>query len=167
MEVLDVLLRLIGAFYVFAGFFATKVTLTADFVDHAIASIEAAERPKVHRSRVYCLLLTSTLVLVGGLMLFVLLSGAQWVFLAGAIWQFAYIGYLAPRYYDLVDAPSPAGRRQTMNAFYIYCVATAIVLLAATLGRLRPLDEHAPFMLSVAAIGVAAYVIYVAQGLKR
>ena len=165
MEALDLLLRLIGAFYVFAGYFATKVTLTAAFADQARAAIENVPPARIPRQKALYLLVTSTLVLVGGLMLFLLIAGAQWVFLASAVWQFAYLNHFAPRYFDKEDAPTNAGRQQNLNAFFIYCAATAIVLLCAK--RLLPLDQHAPFLLSVTGILVAAHVLYVVSAFRR
>ena len=163
----EIPLRLVGAFYVFAGYFATRVTLMTAFTDNAAASISGVPPARMATLKAAWLLLTSTLVLAGGVLLALLINGAQWVFLVSVIIQFAYLFALAPRYFDKFDAPTASGRRQNVNAFFIYCSATFFVLWAAEGGYLRPIAAQPRQVLLLAVLAMLAHVIFVVRGLRR
>ena len=86
------------------------------------------------------LLSAAAMVLAGGVLLLAGLQLAAFVFIASAIGQALYIYVVAPRYFDVEDPPSAQGRRQTTNAFVLFCAATAFVAWAAWRGRLTPLE---------------------------
>lgn len=161
MDIIDGSLRLIGAFYAFAGYAATRAALTSLLVDRAIAAIGGKNLSRVEAAQSFWLLAAATLILIGGVALALLLHFSVWLFLASAAGQALYLFGLAPRIFDLEDPPPAAGRRQSQNAFAIYLIATAVVLWAASRGRLLPWHEVPAPLLAVAALGVAGHLAYV------
>ena len=117
IELTDVVLRVIGAFYAFAGYVATRSAMMSRFLDQAIAAI-AAQKPKPLETAQNALLLaTSALVLIGGVLLLAGIELAAWAFAISTLGQAAYIYYLAPRFFDAVDPVAAGGRRQTYGCF--------------------------------------------------
>jgi hypothetical protein len=167
MDLTDILLRLVGAFYAFAGVVASRVALTSHFLDRAISAIGGKPTPRAETLQFYWLLGSALLVLASGAALMLRIDIAAWVFLASALGQAAYILVLAPRSFDLHDPPDARGRRQTVNAFVVYSAATALVLWALATGRLLPWrDLPWPLAAGTAAavIGWVAYVGHLLNG---
>lgn len=162
MDFTDILLRLVGAFYVFAGVVASRVAVTSHFLDRAISAIGGKPTPRAETLQFYWLLGSAILVLAGGAALMLRIDIAAWAFLASALGQAAYILVLAPRYFDLYDPPDARGRRQTVNAFVVYSAATAFVLWALATGRLLYWRELSWPVAAVAAAAVLGWVAYVA-----
>lgn len=161
MDFVDLILRLIGAFYVFASFVAARVAATSLLLDRAIAAITLDKPARADVLKAYWLLAASVLLMAGGAALLVLLGLAVWAFLASALGQAVYLFYLAPRYFDAADPPDAAGRRQSTNAFVIYLVATACVVWAYGDGRLTRVSEAAWPALVIPAVLVVALLAYV------
>lgn len=167
MDGTEIALRLMGAFYVFAGYFATRATLMSLFMDRAIAAIGATKPEKAALARSYWLIGAAALVLAGGATLMALLDVSAWLFLASAVGQAAYLFVLAPRLLDAKDPPDEVGRRQSTNAFIIYLAATAFVMWALSAGKLESVGRAHP--LALAAVGAtllfyAGYVIRFLSG---
>jgi hypothetical protein len=163
MDPVEVILRLVGAFYAFAGVVATRAALTSHFVDRAIAAIGGTRAPRAETLQFYWLLGSAILVGAGGLALMLVMDIAAWLFLVSALGQAAYIGVLAPRYFDMHDPPDAGGRRQTVNAFVVYAAATALVLWALATGRLlgwRELPWPLPAAAGAALLGWLGHVAY-------
>jgi len=159
MDIIDVLLRLMGAFYVFAGYVASRATLTAMLVDRSIASLAAAPPTDAEGRRAGWLLAVAHLVLIGGVALLLTLNLASSIFVLGLILQGIYFAVLAPRYFDAIDTPSARGRKQSHNAFIVYGIATALVLWAHAAGRLHsPSDISAPLAAVMAGVLLACLV---------
>ncbi len=165
IELTDVALRIIGAFYAFAGFVATRAGLMSRFFDQAIAAISMQKTSTRENALNAWLLGAGGLVLIGGVLLLAGLQAAAWAFVASTIAQAAYIYYLAPRYFDVDDAPDAAGRQQTTNAFVIYAAATAFILWATWRGRLTPLPDASLTELIAVAAALLLYAGYVARAL--
>jgi hypothetical protein len=165
IELTDIVLRVIGAFYAFGGFVATRAGLMSRFLDQAIAAIAMQKPPAVERAQNAWLLANAALVLAGGVLLLAGLELAAWVFVLSTLGQIAYIYYLAPRFYDKDEAPDPEGRRGTSNAFVIYAAATAFILWAAYRGRLVGVDEATPPALVAVGGALLLYAGYVARAL--
>jgi hypothetical protein len=161
MDLTDILLRLVGAFYAFAGVVGSRVALTSHFLDRAISAIGGKPTPRAETLQFYWLLGSALLVLAGGAALMLRIDVAAWVFLASALGQAAYILVLAPRFFDLHDPPDARGRRQTVNAFIVYSAATAFVLWALAAGRLMPWRELPWPLAAVAAAAVIGWLAYV------
>jgi|GEM_PF-1773739 len=156
-------LRLVGAFYLFAGVVAVRAATMDRFLDQALAGLTLESTPQVEKLRGLWLLVASLLVGASGLALIMLSELALWLFLLSAAGQAAFLFYFAPRYFDVVDAPDPKGRRGSINAFLLYCVATAFVVIAAATGVLKNWEALPPFLseaVAVAFIGWVAVVVY-------
>ncbi len=165
IELTDIFLRVIGAFYAFAGFVATRAAMTSHFLDRAIAAIAAKKPSRMETAQTAWLLAASALVLAAGVLLLAGLELAAWVFAASALGQAAYIFFVAPYYFDREDPPDPRGRRQTTNAFVIFSAATAFVIWAAWRGRLTAIDEATTTELVAVAAALLLYAGYVVRGL--
>jgi hypothetical protein len=94
--------------------------------------------------------------------LMLLLDVAAWLFLLAAAGQAVYLFWLAPHWFDPIDPPDPAGRRQTTNAFVIYTAATAFVCWAALTGGLLSLQDVPWPWLAAAGAATAALAAYTA-----
>jgi hypothetical protein len=167
MDATDILLRLIGAFYAFAGVVASRVAVTSHFLDRAIAAIGGKPTPRAETLQFQWLLGSAILVLASGAALVLRIDLAAWLFLASALGQAAYILVLAPRYFDLHDPPDARGRRQTINAFVLYSAATAFVLWALATGRLLSWRELPWPLAAVAAAGLIGWIAYVGHLLRK
>jgi hypothetical protein len=163
----EISLRLIGAFYAFAGYVATRAGLTSHFIDRAIAAIAMKKTPRVETAQTVWLLSAAMIVLAGGVALMLLLDLAAWLFLASALGQAAYIYFVAPRYFDVENPPDEAGRKGSFNAFVLYSAATAFVLWAGYVGRLQSWHELPAPLLAVAVAAVAGHAGYVVWMLAR
>lgn len=161
----QIALAAIGAFYAFAGYVATRAALMSRLLDQAIAAIAAKKPSRTETAQSHWLLSAAALVLAGGVFLLFLVDIAAWFFLASAFGQALYLFYLAPRIFDVEDAPDPVGRRRTVNAFAIYLVATAFVLWSLSAGKLTRVADAGWPVLSLCAALIAAYVVYVARSL--
>lgn len=131
-------LRLIGAFYVFAGYVATRAALRSHVMDKATAAIGGKGLTTTEKAITAWHVSAATLVLAGGLALVLLSDATPWLFIASALGQAAYIYVVAPRWFDVEDPPDPRGRRQTTSAFVLYAGATALVVWANVQGHLIP-----------------------------
>lgn len=163
---IEILLCVVGAFYAFAGYVATRAALMSHFMDRAIAAIGATKPSFAETAQTGWLLASATLVLAGGLALAFLLDGAVWLFAASSIGQALYLTVLGPRYFDRVDPPDPRGRRQTTNAFVIYLAATAFVVWAGATGKLFPVSGLG-WLAAVPAAAFVAHVGYVVWTLRQ
>lgn len=165
----DVLIRLVGAFYVFAGVVATRAALTSRFADTVIAALDGNAASPVERYKSRWLIASSAVVFAGGVALFAGLDLARWLFLASAAGQAIYLFALAPHYFDRTesfgkhDPVDAQGRRQTTNAFVVYTAATLFVLWAGAVGRLIPLDAAPAWLLALAATAVVAFLGWIAR----
>ena len=165
IELTDVVLRIIGAFYAFGGFVATRAGLMSQFLDQAIAAIALKKPPHTETAQNAWMIATAALVLIGGVLLLAGLQFAAWVFVASSLGQAAYLYYVAPRFFDGENAPDGGGRRASTNAFVIYSAATAFILWAAYRGRLVTLDEASTPALIAVGAGLLLYAGYVARAL--
>ena len=165
IELTDVVLRVIGAFYAFGGFVATRAGLMSQFLDRAIAAIALKKPPRSETAQNAWLIATAALVLIGGVLLLAGLQLAAWVFVASCLGQAAYIYYVAPRFFDGENEPDGDGRRGSTNAFVIYSAATAFILWAAYRGRLLTLDEASTPALIAVGAALLLYAGYVARAL--
>ena len=165
VELTDILLRVIGAFYAFAGLVATRSAMMSRFIDQAIAAISLEKPKSVETARSVWMLGGAALVLIGGVFLLAGLELAAWTFAASALAQASYIYVVAPRYLDDEDPPDVQGRQQTTNAFFIYAAATAFILWAAYRGRLVGVGEASTPALVAVGGALLLYAGYVGKAL--
>jgi hypothetical protein len=167
LDGVDIALRLMGAFYVFAGYVASRSALMSSFLDRAIAAIGGSKPAGIEQAQTYWFLVSALVVLAGGVALMALLEAAAWLFVLSALGQAAYLTIVAPRVFDAVDPPDETGRRQTRNAFVIYLAATAFVLWALTTGRLDRWQDANPGVLAVVAAAILMHAGYIVWTISR
>ena len=163
MDLTDIALRLVGAFYAFAGVVATRAAIMSALLDSAIAKISMEKTPTAEMARSAWLFASAALVFVGGLALAAQIDAAQPLFVVSAIGQAAYLAALAPYYFDRADPPDASGRKGTINAFVLYLAATAFVLWAGSRGKLTAFADAPPAAIAVVATVLAAYFWYLAS----
>lgn len=164
MDATEIALRCIGAFYVFAGYVATRAALTSHVLDKAIAGIGGKGLSRIEIAITAWHLVASSLVMASGLAALLLLDFSRWLFLASALGQAAYIYVVAPIWFDAEDPPDLKGRRQTTNAFVIYSAATAFVFWAGYQDRLLDwgeIDLHWMLIAGAALVANGAYALWV------
>lgn len=157
MDLLDLLLRAVGAFYVFAGFVATRAATTSRFLDEAIAALGDGVPSAAETLKYRWHMVASAIVLGGGVALLLLLDVAPGLFALSSAMQAIYLLWVAPRYIDPHDEPDATGRAQTRNAFVVYLLATALVVWAASDGRLASLAATAWPALAAGGLVVLLY----------
>jgi hypothetical protein len=165
IDPIDLSLRLIGAFYVFAGLVAMRAQLTGHLIDRAIAAISLKPTPRPERLKMAWWLSASFVIFAGGVALMFLLKPASWLFLASALAQGIYFAALAPLYFDKTEPPDAAGRRSSINAFVLYTAATAYVVWADTTGHLSAVNEATPIALIIWATTSLAFVAHIGRHL--
>jgi hypothetical protein len=163
MDGTDIALRIIGAFYAFAGLVTARMGLTSNLVDHAIAAIAMQKPDRIEIHRTMWLLSLSTLTFSSGVCLMLMLEPAVWLFVLCALVQALYFVALGPYYFDATEPPDPLGRRRSINAFVLYCAATAFVVWAAYTGRLVPLANASGVLLGAATAAIALHVGYIVR----
>ena len=163
MDGTDIALRVIGAFYTFAGLVTARVALTSNLIDHAIAAIALKKPDRIEAHRTIWLLSQAILVFAGGVCLLLLLEPAVWIFAACTLLQALFFVALGPLYFDVPDPPDPVGRRRSINAFVIYGAVTLFVLWAAYTGRLIPIGNASGLLLGSAAAAIALHLGYIAR----
>ena len=165
VELTDIVLRVIGAFYAFAGVVATRSAMMSRFIDQALAAISLQKPKPAETARSVWMFAGAALVLAGGVFLLAGLKLAAWTFAASTLAQASYIYVVAPRYLDAEDPPDAQGRQQTTNAFVIYAAATAFIVWAAYRGRLAGVgDVSTPALVAVGG-ALLLYGGYVAKAL--
>jgi hypothetical protein len=163
MDGTDIALRVIGAFYIFAGLVTARAGLTSNLIDQAIAAIAMQKPDRIEIHRTIWLLSLSVLMFAGGVCLLLLLEPAAWIFALSAGVQALYFTVLGPLYFDAAEPPDPQGRRRSINAFVIYCAATLFVGWAAYTGRLIPIGDASDLLLGSAAAAIALHVGYIVR----
>lgn len=126
----------IGAFYVFAGFVVMRAMAMDRLMDQVLAALNSpTDAKEALRSKV--LSAGAFLTLASGLALAVLSALALPLFVANVAVQGGYLLW-AESALKPDGADEARGRRQTKNAFVIYCAAAAFVVWLAVQGGLRP-----------------------------
>lgn len=167
VELTDVALHVIGAFYAFAGLIGTRAGLMSLFFDKAIAAISMQKPSTPERVQSAWVIAMSGVIFLGGVLLLAGLEAAVWLFVLSTLAQAAYLYVIAPRYFDTGNPPDGAGRRQSTNAFIIYFAATAFVMWATWRGRLAAFGDlqQMPAMAIAVAAALLLYLGYVAKAL--
>jgi hypothetical protein len=163
MDGTEIALRIIGAFYAFAGLVAARVALTSNLIDRAISAISMQKPDRIETHRTTWLLSQSALIFAGGVCLMLLLEPAAWIFVAAALAQALFFVALGPLYFDAADPPDPQGRRSSINAFVIYGAATLFVVWAAYTGRLVPLANASGLLLGAAIAAIVLHLGYIVR----
>ncbi len=161
MDGFGIALRVIGAFYVVAGYFTARAALTSNLIDEAIAAISMKKTERVEKHRTIWLLSLSVLFFAGGVCLMLLLEPAAWLFAISALIQIFFFLFLGPYYFDVADPPPPEARQRSINAFVVFGAATLFTIWAAYTGRLTKLADASPLLWGSAAGAIALHLGYI------
>ncbi len=161
MDGIGIALRVIGAFYVIAGYFTARAALTSNILDQAIAAISMKKTERVETHRTIWLLSLSVLFFAGGVCLMLLLEPAAWIFGINALVQLCYFLVLGPYYFDAAEPPPPEARQRTINAFVVFVACTLFIAWAAYTGRLTGLSEAPPLLWGSAAAAIVLHLGYI------
>ncbi len=154
---------LLGIFYTFAGYMAARAVQKDALIDAALMAVSGRQRDRLDQERSLWLYAGAAVVGAGGLLLLAGSALAVPAFLLSCLLQGLHFLVLSPSRYDRLDPVDPAGRRQSLNAFVIYGLATLVVLWAALQGVLRlPGQGSAWPLLMVAAV----WLVLVLRGLR-
>ncbi|MCO5159007.1 MAG: hypothetical protein M9945_20110 [Aquamicrobium sp.] len=160
MDAIDVVFRLIGAFYVFAGWLGLRAILMDSVLDKALAALSAGKEDPSETRRRWILGASTVLIGASGAALLTMSSWALPLFVFCAASQAIWIGG-ARRFFIAPEDDDEAGRRQVRNAAILYgAVALGVVWLWGT-GRLLPWDE--PFGVvgtALTAAGLGLWFVY-------
>jgi hypothetical protein len=126
--------RGMGVFYVVAGLFALRQVLINWRMERMVAAVLPSS--PTERAADVMLAMGSVLVLASGLALMMLQPWAVLAFLACWGAQAAYLLW-AQRWHRPRDPITARGRRETLNAFAVYSLATLLVLSMPLAGLLR------------------------------
>ncbi|MFG1331856.1 hypothetical protein V5F41_11455 [Xanthobacter autotrophicus] len=162
----EAVLRALGLFYVLSGVLVVRSLAVSAMADATYSAIVGTPTHPAERAREIWLAAGSVLIGVGGLALVLLLDVAAVLFILGAIQQLAYLGFIAPRYFDPHDEPDAGGRAKTWNAAIVYVVATALVVAVARGGVLRPWLDAPVWLLVAAGVAIVAGVVWTVRALS-
>lgn len=162
MLVLDILLQLVGAFYMFAGIVLVRAVMLDRLITTATDAITATPANPSERHRTGYSLLLATMTFLSGLGLMSLCDIAVYLFVVNLLLQAAYLFWIAPRYLDTPETAQSTGRRQSTNAFVVFGAATALAIWAAGIGRLQPVMDASPTSLAMVAGLAAVFLGYIA-----
>ncbi len=165
MVALDVVLQLCGAFYVFAGFVLARAILASRVADHAIAALSGKRRAERDAIKEGYSLVLAFATFVSGVAVLVLSTWAVPAFLTAAAAQAVYLFAVAPRYLDEAGKGLPEGRRQSTNAFVIFCAVAAFVVWGTAKERLRPLADIPEWQVLAAMAAILVFAIHIGHGI--
>jgi hypothetical protein len=165
MSVVDIALRLIGAFYMFGGVVVVRAFAMSRFLDDALDRLGGVKPGRAEAARAVWNVGTALLTFAGGVSLLLLSDLAPRLFLASLAWQAFYLVWLAPQVLDASDPGDAGGRQQSTHALVVYSAATGWVVWAWWHGRLVPWHELPNWSVisGVAAVTVlAGYAAWIA-----
>jgi hypothetical protein len=163
MLALDILLQMIGAFYMFAGIVLARAVMMDRLITGATDAI-IGSRMQVNwqeRARTLYAIVLATMTYLSGLGLMSLCDLAVYLFIATMLVQALFLFWLAPQYLDTPEISQSRGRQQSTNALVVFSAATAFVTWAASIGRLQPVMEASATSLLMVGGLVAVFLGYV------
>lgn len=151
MEAAEVLLRLVGVFYLLASLAMMRAVVMDHLMDQMLAGITLEPIPRKEHVRRWLMSSTTVSVGMGGAALLVLSLWAIPFFIFGSLLQLGYLLW-ARTAFAPEDDLDRKGRRQTIQAALFYGGATALVLLGAWSGLLRPWLDPWALVIPVAGL---------------
>lgn len=145
-------LRIVGAFYIFAGLVAMRAMVMDRLMDGMLAALSGNAPPLKDKVRRFLLGSGAALTFSGGIALALLHFLALPLMLLNAITQAVWLLY-AQKNFPPEDHDDARGRRQTINAFMIYLAATALVFFVWRSGAVR--FDHGFWAAAMLAAGLA------------
>ncbi|MBJ3783212.1 hypothetical protein [Devosia sediminis] len=151
LTALEIGLRMVGVFYVLAGFLAMHGAVSDRMMDLMLSALTLEPQPAREGQRRALWTVSALAIAMGGGALMALSLWAVPLFLVGLGTQAFYLVW-ARTAYPPENADEEKGRRQTINAALLYAVATLGVVAAASAGLLRPWLD--PWALAAPAAGL-------------
>jgi len=154
MDTLDILPRLLGAFYLFGGWMGLKALAMDDALDRMLGALSAepATDKETLRRRVLaaCVLLTA----LSGVALMLMSRLALPLFVLNLVAQAGWLLW-ARTAFPPEDAEDALGRRRSRNAAIIWVAATLFVAWLDRQGRFAPFADPIPAVV----VGLAALIL--------
>ncbi|KRA46193.1 hypothetical protein [Devosia sp. Root635] len=157
MAAIEVSLRAIGAFYVFAGIVGMRALVMDHLMDQMLAAITLKPIPANEHRRRWLLGGSVLAVGMGGMALIVLSLWSVPLFLFGAATQAFYLVW-ARTAFPVDGDTERKGRSQTVQAALLYGVATVLVCAAALAGWLHPWLDPWAALIPTAGLALLALV---------
>lgn len=151
MDLIDIVPRLAGLFYVFAGYASLRAIIMDAFLDRALSALGSAAEDPTEAARRRVLGTFSVGVGAGGAALALMSFWALPLFVSGAVLQALWLAWIRG-FFITPEEDDEQSRRQVANAAVIYAVATVGVIWLWWAGRLGPWDD----MVAIAGTVVAA-----------
>lgn len=162
MDAIDIVARLIGAFYIFGGWAGLRAAARDALLDKALAALTLKPPHPDEAIRRNIMIFGTLLTAVSGGALALLAGIAPWLFLANLAFQAGWLVYARKRF-PPQDEEEALGRRQVARASVIWAVLTAMVLWLDYDGRLgSPLALWPPLVLLA---GAAAMLFWIGRHL--
>ena len=136
LDILAIVARLIGGWYVFAGAVALNAWRMNAFMDKALPRLTLEPTDRVEQLRGWTIFGVGSLTLMSGLFLILLSPLAPPAFMACCALQGAYFAW-ARKALPPKDEAGRRGRRASTNAFLLYLVASVFVLGCNLVGLFR------------------------------
>ena len=151
MDTIDIVFRLAGVFYLFAGWFGLRAVLLDSVLDKALAALSAGKEDPSERRRRWIVGISTVVIGACGAALLLMSRWALPLFLLSTLAQAVWIAG-ARRFFISEEEDEETSRRQVVNAAIIYAAVTIGVVWLWREGRLLPWDEP----LGVAGTALAA-----------
>ncbi len=160
MDAIDVVFRLAGAFYLFAGWFGLRAILMDSLLDKALAAISSGSEDQTEKRRRWFIGIMTIAVGASGAALLAMSRWALPLFLFAAASQALWIAG-ARRFFIAKEDDDDSGRRQVVNAAILYGAVTVGVVWLWREGRLLPWDEPLGVVATtLAASGLGLWFVY-------
>jgi hypothetical protein len=160
-DLLRLVLRLVGAFYLLTAVFALRAVAMDRLLSAALNAIAPGKEHATPAERVRNRFLTVSSLLIGtsSLALLALLDLAAPLMLASVALQVVYLAYLGPRCIDPEEPPEPGSRQKSVLATGMIAAAAALACAAWWRGSLVSVSET-PIAAALAAAGLIALLAY-------
>lgn len=160
MDAIDTAFRLVGGFYLFAGWLGLRAILLDSVLDKALAAISAGKADPKERGRRWVLGASTVAIGASGAALMTMSAWALPLFVGSVAAQAVWIGG-ARRLFISAEDDDEASRRQLVNAAILYGLVAIGVIWLWDAGRLQPFDEPVGVVATtLAAVGLGLWFVY-------
>lgn len=160
MDAIDTAFRLVGGFYLFAGWLGLRAILLDSVLDKALTAISAGKADPKEQGRRWVLGASTVAVGASGAALMTMSAWALPLFVGSVAAQAVWIGG-ARRFFIAAGEDEETSRRQVVNAAILYGLVAIGVVWLWDAGRLQPFDEPVGVVATtLAAAGLGLWFVY-------